>query len=294
LAGCAEAGATFPGKNGRLIFERLTPTDVPGDSCLTPSCRETRLGAVNPRTGRRLGPDPCDDPVECNDSSPAISPDGRSIAFTRGEYTQPPGRLDFPDRFRLAVTGLGGRRVRFVAENGFDPAWAPSGRWIAYGNSDGLHRVTPDGRRSRRVLGMPGGSLDWSSRNLIAFVRQRGLRRDIYAVRPDGTGLRRLTRGGVSRDPSWSPDGRSIAFTRFVTRGVELERRDVMVRTGSGPARRVVTRGFAPVWAPDGESIAFLRGERIWTVRIDDGEQRPVPRPGGAAGVVNMTWRAAG
>ena len=35
----------------------------------------------------------------------------------------------------------------------------------------------------------------------------------IYVMRPDGTGLRRITRpGGVAGSPAWSPDGKSILF----------------------------------------------------------------------------------
>jgi len=70
----------------------------------------------------------------------------------------------------------------------------------------------------------------------LAFVRLGRSRRDddrgdVYLVRRDGSGLRRLTRrGGYS--PAWSPDGRWIAFIRAGDLYV--------VRTTGGHLRRLV------------------------------------------------------
>ena len=80
---------------------------------------------------------------------------------------------------------------------------------------------------------------------------------DIFTVEPDGSRVRRIvSRPAVEHMPTWSPDGRRIAFLSF-------DRRIVVVGA-DGSARRVLYRlprmfegitGLA--WSPDGSRIAF-------------------------------------
>jgi len=74
---------------------------------------------------------------------------------------------------------------------------------------------------------------------------------DIYIIDADGSGLQRLTDG---LDPSWSPDGKQIAFTRWRDpRGVYSIRAD-----GGGDERLVdSSRPKEVAWSPDGSQIAF-------------------------------------
>jgi len=91
------------------------------------------------------------------------------------------------------------------------------------------------------------------------FVFQVGSGGDIYVVNADGTGLRRLTQG---MDPSWSPDGSQVAFSRWTTPwGIYTVSRD-----GSNE-RLVFSSNVArsPVWSPDGSQIAFYFETEGWT-----------------------------
>jgi dipeptidyl aminopeptidase/acylaminoacyl peptidase len=291
LAGLPErAAGTFPGANGRIVLEMRTVLER-DDECLTPSCEERWLVAVDPRSGRRSPFDPCRDPVECWDLNPAVSPDGRRIAFERYGYSSPPvpGELASHDRFFLAVTGLGGRRVRLLAEPAFNPAWSPNGEWIAFSRRGGIDMVASDGGRVRHVLRGRASELDWSARGEIAFVRYRGARSDIYTVRPDGTRLRRATSGGVSSNPSWSPDGRSLAYMREA-RPAGGFRLDLYIRRGDRTSERIVQGGAFPAWSPDGRQIAFVRRGNLWLVRLRDGAQRPLRRVGDDD-VASLAWR---
>lgn len=80
----------------------------------------------------------------------------------------------------------------------------------------------------------------------------------IFAVRPDGSGLRPVALpDGFSRaaHPTWSPDGRWLAFTAFDSTG-----RDPMVRIVAAEGGRTVAiaAGIAPSWSHDGRRIAYV------------------------------------
>jgi TolB protein len=104
----------------------------------------------------------------------------------------------------------------------------------------------------------------------IAFVRDG----DIWTVNRAGTKQIHVTTGSVrDDDPSWSPNGKWIAFTRYRAHGADIYR----VRTDGGSLDRVVA-GAEPAWAPDGRRLTFRDrdGNAIWTVSLDGTGKRSV------------------
>ena len=76
---------------------------------------------------------------------------------------------------------------------------------------------------------------------------------DVYVVRSDGTGLKRLAAN--AQGPAWSPDGSKIAYTSLSARGGVW----VMNADGSGKRRVTPAPGGAEwvAWSPDGRQILF-------------------------------------
>jgi TolB protein len=99
----------------------------------------------------------------------------------------------------------------------------------------------------------PAGSPTFSpSGRRVAFETNLG----IYVVGIDGRGLRRV--GGLGRNPTWSSDGRRIAYAGDLRNGVGFSIFVVVVRTGRSQR---IGLGDRPAWAPDGGRIAYRRSD---------------------------------
>jgi TolB protein len=138
---------------------------------------------------------------------------------------------------------------------------------IVFSSGAKINTIRPDGSDRRQVTRGPksDGDPQWSpDRRRIAFTRAtqvdedfRGdaiYRHDIFVTNADGSALRLVVRGGLR--PTWSPDGRSLAFLRYTSSATVIW----TVRVDGSRARPIV-RGDSPAWSPDGRSIAFDR----WT-----------------------------
>jgi TolB protein len=98
---------------------------------------------------------------------------------------------------------------------------------------------------------------------------------DIYVVNGDGTGLQQLTTDPAQEfDPSWSPDGRQIAYRAQRPPAAS----DIYVMNADGSGQRRIASGLSPAWSPDGAWIAY--GDELGSislVRPDGSASRRVP-----------------
>lgn len=87
----------------------------------------------------------------------------------------------------------------------------------------------------------------------------------LWVGNADGTGTMRPVAVDVTadrlEDPTWSPDGTEIAFSRW-----GKQEPGIWVMNADGSGKRRVTNGpdEAPTWSPDGTRIAFQRDLRTW------------------------------
>lgn len=183
--------------------------------------------------------------------SPAVSPDGRRVAYVaeRGE------------RGDIVVADVEGRWTRTVSDGDeyvLEPRWSPDGARVLYGQ-------------------WPHYDMPWDERALVVADIESGERRVV-------AGGGRVT----NADAVWSPDGAAIAFVS--DRDGEFGNLWTCDADG-GNARRLVhedAQHATPAWSPDGRRIAYVRNDdgdcQIWC--WEGGATRQVTREPGVHGEV--------
>ena len=150
-------------------------------------------------------------PANAN-SSPALSPDGSHVVYTRSTCGPPSGECgNNPVFIEAAVTGRGTRRLPAA---GGCTGWSPNGRWLVYSDrrgvsimnlATGAHRLL-----YRRFPNCIGGALPaWSPDSTrIALATAQGTMTVVNAR--TGAVLRTARSVGEVASFAWAPDGKSL------------------------------------------------------------------------------------
>jgi hypothetical protein len=272
------APASFPGRNGdiALLHTHGARYQVP----------QHELRRYHPRTGAMRRVSLCGvashtDQRYCETAwAPAAAPGGGRMAFLTSGVRPPAGAS-------LRILDLATLEQRLVPlpaglhglNQYHELSWLPGAdRLVATRRLDPFEPLDPmepmpptgiftlglDGSE-QAMLAADASAPDAAIDGRVAFVR----RGNVHVVHPGGAGRRLTRRGGA--DPSFSPRGRWIAFSR----GAYL----FAAPSGGGPPVRLARGGHA-AWSPDGRRIAFLHESAYGevTLRVLDWATRRVLR----------------
>lgn len=244
----------------RLVIERRLQGRDPGALYITRADGSEPVPLTTTCSGRCLG-----------EGEPAWDPSGTRIVFKRAYG---PVVKDIAARVDLVLANADGsgeqviRRFATLKRNGqepHNPQFSPDGRKIAITIENtttkptlasAIYVLNADGSHLRRItpLKLNAGNPDWSpdGKRIVFNSSYEGQRQaEIYTVRPDGSGRRRVHRepkNTYSFDAVWSPDGARIAFVH-VSR--KLTTPHIWTIRPDGKRLRQETHGALPDFSPD-------------------------------------------
>jgi WD40 repeat protein len=254
----ATAGATWPGKPDKVVYQALDDNDEgvrDGIYTIRPD------GSGNQRISRPAAGDV------------APSRTGRRIAFFRTG-----GRL-----WQARSDGSHARRiVRLKRGSGSDPAWSPSGRLLVFtitfrSTAQEVWIVRRDGSALRKLH--RGHDATWSSRGLIAYASGDG---DVATIRSNGRGRRIWVPQGspvVVTGLDFSPGGLRLVYQQSTSGLTRSTIRTVDLRTGRRTVFRDLTTQVSArdvAWTPGNHRLAYVhtagagsRPNQLRTIRPD-------------------------
>jgi TolB protein len=211
---------------------------------------------------------------------PAVSPDGRHIAFI-GTGT---------GRDRLFMIGADGADARELAVPGTDgrmPRWTTDGELLFGGtgaDTGKVFAVSGDGGTPRVVASVPGRSPVLSPDGTrVLYLVGPWTSTALVVADTDGSHARTLAGGramSTAWNGAWSPDGARVAYAY----GDSSRRLQVHIVKSDGSGDRAVTHtspeeGSAqmPAWSPDGRRLAVqvnnarAHSSEIWIVDVSTG-----------------------
>jgi len=251
------AHATYSGKNGRIAF--ILGPDV---YTMNPDGSDVRhLTHV---------------PADRAASWEFWSPDGKQIVFNEG-----PAAVGGVGEIWLMNADGSNQQLIFKEEDFSDdrPSFTPDGKFVIFNRCNreveecAIYRIGVDGSGLTALTKYELGILDLSASAspdgqslLFTGISHDGIIAALY-LKGSNTPLQRLTPVPLSpRQPNWSPDGETIAFSTHCC-NPQNEEIWVVGPDGSG-LRQLTSNGndyfagphdFHPSWSPRGDAIVFER-----------------------------------
>ena len=269
LALAVPASATAKARPHAVVFSQAWSTGSGKEETLKGGLFAIRDGHTN-----QLTEDPAD--VE-----PSFSADGRTIAYAREG-----------DLFSIRPDGSGQRQLTSGPEIDSAPRLSPNGRYVLF-----ERRASADAAADLYTVGAHGGGVralttgandDHEARfspdgKAIVFVRGTAdsadaVNDDLYSVRPNGSGLARLTvTPGIDEfAPRYFAGG--ILYSRGDSSDTAAAYADVYTMKRNGARVKPLVAGVGSAYVEDvsagGHTVLFRRDQGLWFKHIGPGKAR--------------------
>jgi Tol biopolymer transport system component len=144
------------------------------------------------------------------------------------------------------------------------PTWSPDGHSLAFefynGRGTRIYVANLDGTNLRPLTNELIAALtnpNWSPDNsYIAFTT----RTELYIIKPNGAGLKKLASLGTLTHPTWSPDGKWIAFLADQETYYPEAKLYIIDKDGKNlrPLTGPIANNYSRIsWSPDGQRLVF-------------------------------------
>ena len=239
-----------------------------------------------------------------DDYSPAISPDGKWLAFASN-------RLQNAELYLMDLTTRSLHQLTHTDElDEYMPAFSPDGKSIAFvtertrggmmlppvqasgsdPKSATIYLMDVDGRNQRPLIDIEGAQrapVFSPDGQKIAFESKSPAQEtgggpgstqnndtlEIYVIHSDGTNKKQLTHNDVDDGhPTWAPNGKQIAFTGMVDDIYQI----FSVNAEGGTVKQLTFEGashYHPTFSPDGKRIIYVSNAHnhytIWMMNAD-------------------------
>lgn len=223
--------ATFGGASGVIAYRGV----------LDPNTPTSRTAIFLSGSGALTQPRPGSPPASApdHDFTPAWSPDGKQVAFTRLDQLLQDYLIEIVDR--------DGTNLRQLV------------------SSDAFDQGSPPGFENAQIFS-PAWSAD--GERIVFVVRHPGrpFNDGLWTIGVDGTGLQQLLPDAFADQPEWAPAGSEIAY-RCRFRGVNVLRQDLCVVDAANGVIQMLSidvpgaidnpAASRPKWTPDGDKLMF-------------------------------------
>jgi len=230
-----------------------------------------------------------------SESAPRFSPDGNYLAFLSGRADDKKNdQLWMMDR-----TGGEARQLTDFKADVLDYAWSPDGKHVALIVEDEDKDASDDKDKTPKPIVIDRFRF---MQDIVGYLRNG--HDHLYVLDVESRETEQLTSGNYSEGmPSWSPDGKSIAFVGkrhansdhdadwglFVMaaqKGAEPHRIADQIAAGADADRP--DGNTTPAWSPDGKSIAIVQQGDPKLIEYAPDHLSVVPSSGGAVRALTL------